>query len=82
MLLDLWFEKVVKPACKGEAYICRIADDFICAFRYKEDAEKFYKALGKRLGKFGLELAEEKTKIISFSRFKKVLKAKVLISWI
>lgn len=25
----------------------------------------------KRLGKFGLELAEEKTKIISFSRFRK-----------
>ncbi|MBZ9685870.1 reverse transcriptase/maturase family protein [Clostridium estertheticum] len=69
--LDLWFEKIVKPACIGETYICRLADDFICAFRYKADAKKFYKVLGKRLGKFKLELAEEKTKIISFSRFRK-----------
>lgn len=70
-VLDLWFEKKVKPRSSGETYICRLADDFICAFRYKEDAERFYNALGNRLGKFGLELAEEKTKIISFSRFRK-----------
>ncbi len=69
--LDLWFEKVVKPRSTGEAYICRMADNFICAFRYKEDAERFYRTLGKRLGKFGLEMAEEKTKIISFTRFRK-----------
>ena len=29
--LDLWFKKVVKPAFKGESYICRLADD--CAPR-------------------------------------------------
>ncbi|TCT11614.1 hypothetical protein EDC18_1191 [Natranaerovirga pectinivora] len=29
------------------------------------------KTLGKRLGKFGLTLAEEKTKMIRFSRFEK-----------
>jgi RNA-directed DNA polymerase len=69
--LDLWFERVVKRVCKGEAYICRAADDFICAFRYKEDAERFYRSLGKRLGKFKLQLAEDKTKIINFSRFNK-----------
>lgn len=69
--LDLWFEKVVKPKSKGEAYICRMADDFVCAFKDKEDAERFYEVLGKRLGKFKLELAGEKTKIVSFSRFTK-----------
>jgi group II intron reverse transcriptase/maturase len=68
--LDLWFKKKVKPSSKGETYICRLADDFICAFRYKEDAQRFYNTLGKRLGKFGLELAEEKTKIVRFSRFR------------
>ncbi len=67
--LDLWFEKIVKAHSKGETYMCRVADDFICAFGYKEDAEKFYNTLGKRLGKFGLKMAEEKTKIIRFSRF-------------
>ena len=70
-VIDLWFEKKVKPACEGESYICRYADDFICAFRYKDDAERFYNALGERLNKFGLELAKEKTNIISFSRFRK-----------
>lgn len=69
--LDLWFEKVVKPRCEGEAYICRFADDFVCAFRYKKDAELFYEELGRRLDKFRLKLAEEKTKIISFGRFRK-----------
>ena len=37
----------------------------------KVDAERFYKVLGKRLDKFKLELAEEKTNILLFSRFKK-----------
>ena len=70
-VLDLWFEKVVRINSEGDSYICRYCDDFICAFRYKQDAERFYKTLGKRLEKFGLEIAEEKTNIISFSRFRK-----------
>ena len=70
-VLDLWFEKKVKPNCKGEIYLCRYADDFICAFRFKEDAEEFYKALIKRLNKFGLSLSPDKTRIIKFSRFEK-----------
>ena len=69
--LDLWFEKVVKPHCQGDAYLCRYADDFVCLFRYKQDAERFYKELGARLGKFELELAPDKTKLLSFSRFRK-----------
>jgi hypothetical protein len=39
-------------------------------FQYQDDAERFYKVLGKRLDKFGLSLAEEKTRMIWFSRFK------------
>ncbi|MCJ7776007.1 MAG: reverse transcriptase domain-containing protein, partial [Desulfobulbaceae bacterium] len=46
----------------------RYADDFICAFQNQKDAERFYKVLGKRMVKFGLALAEEKTRIIRFSR--------------
>jgi Retron-type reverse transcriptase len=66
-VLDEWFEEVVKAHC-GQAYYCRYADDFICAFQSRRDAERFYEVLGKRLGKFGLTLAEEKTRIIRFSR--------------
>jgi RNA-directed DNA polymerase len=69
--LDLWFEKVAKPRCLGDAYLCRYADDYVCLFRYKEDAERFFQSLGPRMGKFGLELASDKTRILSFSRFRK-----------
>lgn len=67
--LDLWFEKVVKPQCGGDAMICRYADDWVCAFRYRDDAERFYRVLPKRLEKFHLEVAPEKTKTLRFSRF-------------
>ncbi|MFZ3580534.1 reverse transcriptase domain-containing protein, partial [Virgibacillus sp. DJP39] len=40
--LDLWFEKVVRKRCKGQAYIVRYADDFVCCFQYKSDADFFY----------------------------------------
>jgi RNA-directed DNA polymerase len=39
-VLDEWFETVVKPRLKGEAYEIRFADDFILCFQYREDAEK------------------------------------------
>jgi RNA-directed DNA polymerase len=65
--LDLWFQEVVVPHCGGEACLIRYADDFVCAFEKQEDAQRFYEVLGKRLGKFGLELSEEKTRIILFS---------------
>ncbi|MCP4601712.1 MAG: group II intron reverse transcriptase/maturase, partial [Proteobacteria bacterium] len=67
-VLDLWFEKVIKPSCRGDALIIRFADDFVCAFQYRDDAERFYELLPKRLGKFGLEIATEKTRILKFSR--------------
>ena len=65
--LDLWFQKVVIPYCKGKAWLVRFADDFVCIFEKEEDAKRFFDVLGKRLGKFGLELSAEKTQIIPFS---------------
>lgn len=67
--LDLWFDKVVTSECRGEAYMIRYADDFVCCFQYKNEAEAFYEDLIERLRKFGLELAGEKSKIIEFGRF-------------
>ena len=58
--LDLWFEKVVKPRCKGEVYLTRFADDFVVNFQYQRDAERLQKNLTNRFTKFGLELAEER----------------------
>ena len=67
-VLDEWFETVVKAHCNGAAYLCRYADDFVCAFQNESDAKRFYKVLGLRLNKYGLSLAEDKTRIIRFSR--------------
>lgn len=68
-VLDLWFEKKIRRQCKGEAYIVRYADDFVCCFQYRDEAEWFYQELISRLKKFNLEIAEDKTKIIPFGRF-------------
>jgi len=67
--LDLWFEKVVKPRCRGDVVLMRYADDFVCCFQYHNDVRRFYDVLGKRLGKFKLELATDKTQVIKFTRF-------------
>ena len=67
-VLDLWFKLDVKVRCKGEAYIVRYADDFVCCFELEEDATRFFKELKERLGKFDLELAEDKSKIIPFGK--------------
>lgn len=68
-VLDDWFETVVKKHCKGAALMIRYADDYVCAFQYKSDAKRFYHVQPKRLKKYGLEVAPEKTALRRFSRF-------------
>ena len=70
-VLDNWFDVMVKRKYKGETYLVRYCDDFVCCFQHKWEAEKFYKELIERFNKFGLELALEKTKILEFGRFAK-----------
>lgn len=40
------------------------ADDFVCCFQYKAEAEQFYRRLTKRMEKFGLELEMSKSRLI------------------
>jgi group II intron reverse transcriptase/maturase len=68
-VLDLWFEKVIRKQCRGDAYMVRYADDSIFCFQHEEEAKAFYLQLKERLSKFKLELADDKTKIIRFGRF-------------
>jgi RNA-directed DNA polymerase len=68
-VLDLWFDKRVKPRAEGPAMIIRYADDFVCAFQHRTDAQRFYEDLGERLAQFGLEVAADKTRILRFCRF-------------
>ena len=53
-VLDLWFEQTVKKYCRGETYIVRYADDFVCMFQNKSDAERYMKALNLRMKRYHL----------------------------
>jgi RNA-directed DNA polymerase len=75
-VLDKWFEVKVKRKCKGEAYLIRYCDDFVCCFQNKWEAEEFYQNLMERFKEFGLELSMEKTKILEFGRFARQNRAK------
>lgn len=68
-VLDLWFEHVVKPRLRGEAYMVRYLDDFVVCFQYRADALRFQDVLQKRLGRFGLTFEPTKTKLVEFGRF-------------
>ena len=67
-VLDMWFDKRIKKNSTGIAEMVRYADDIIFCFQYEEEAKAFYEQLTERLAKFGLELSEEKSKLIKFGR--------------
>ena len=69
VVLDEWFAEVVKPRLKGRAILCRYADDWVCAFQYRDDARRFYDVLPKRLARYELQVEPSKTQIVRFSRF-------------
>jgi len=66
--LDMWIEKSVMSKLKGWAKYVRYADDFLMVFQYEEDAVSVMNALPGRLGKFNLEVAPEKTRVLPFGR--------------
>lgn len=68
-VLIWWFEEKIKPLLRGYAGIVVYADDFVCCFQYKEEAEQFYELLKRRMNNFGLELEESKSRLIEFGRF-------------
>jgi len=67
-VLDSWFVRAVRPNLDGDAAMVRYADDVAVLFERKRDAERFLKALPKRLGKYGLSLHPDKTRLVPFQR--------------
>jgi len=67
-VLDLWFETVVRPRLRGRAMLVRYCDDFLITFEREDDARRVMAALGKRLGRFGLTLHPDKTRLLPFRR--------------
>jgi RNA-directed DNA polymerase len=70
-VLDLWFEREIKPRLRGRAFLIRYADDFVIALEGGQDAERVMAVLPKRMRRFGLALHSEKTRLLAFTRPKK-----------
>jgi RNA-directed DNA polymerase len=66
---DLWITRVVAKQSKGSVLFRRYADDSIVCFERKDDAEAYLREFPVRLGKFGLELAGEKSALVKFNRW-------------
>ena len=66
---DLWVEQWRGRHARGDVIAVRYADDWVAGFQYRDDAERFQRAVAQRLGQFGLKLHPEKTRLIEFGRF-------------
>lgn len=67
--LDDWVSWWRRHRAQGEVYLVRYADDFVMGFQYRADAVRLQEELKQRLAQFGLELHDEKTRLIEFGRF-------------
>ena len=65
---DLWVNRWRKDA-QGEVIAVRYADDAVLGFQKHQDAQQFLMALTQRLGKFGLKVHPDKTRLIRFGRY-------------
>lgn len=67
-VLDHWWVTEVLPRLRGKATLIRYADDFVMVMSSKEDADKVMAALPKRLGRYGLTIHPDKSRLIRFRR--------------
>jgi len=67
-VLDLWFEKRVKPRLRGFAQLIRYADDWVVLFEDPREAEQVKEEMLQRLAEFGLRAHPDKTRIVLFKR--------------
>jgi RNA-directed DNA polymerase len=68
-VFDLWVDVWRKKYARGEVVVIRYADDTILGFQHQADADRFLERFRERLGKFGLELHPDKTRLVEFGRF-------------
>lgn len=67
-VLDVWFEREVRPRLRGRAALVRYADDFVMVFETEADARRVAEVLPKRFEKYGLRLHPEKTRLLRFKK--------------
>lgn len=67
-VLDQWTDQWRQEG-RGDITIVRYADDAIIGFEHEDEAKQYLQDLRERLSVFGLELNEDKTRLIRFGRF-------------
>jgi RNA-directed DNA polymerase len=67
-VFDQWAQRWRKQEARGAVMMVRYADDIVIGYEHREDAERFQEELKERMGRFSLELHEEKTRLIEFGR--------------
>ena len=67
-VLDQWTDQW-RQSGRGEITIVRYADDAILGFEHQGEAERYLRELKEHLCEYGLELNEDKTRLIRFGRF-------------
>jgi group II intron reverse transcriptase/maturase len=67
-VLDMWFEREVRPRLRGRSLLTRYADDAVLLFEYEDDARRVMEVLPKRFERYGLTLHPDKTRLVRFKR--------------
>jgi group II intron reverse transcriptase/maturase len=65
---DLWAVQWRRRRAQGRMITVRYADDLVAGFELESDARAFWDELRARLQRFGLQLHEEKTRLVEFGR--------------
>jgi len=68
-VFDLWVGQWRRRKCSGDMIVVRYADDSVLGFENQRDAERFLSELETRMAHFGLELHDNKTRILEFGRY-------------
>lgn len=66
--LDRWFETAVKPRLRGNATLIRSCDDCMIGCEREDDARRVRAVLETRLGRCGLPLPPDKTRLLPLWR--------------
>ena len=67
-VLDVWFTTEVQPRLRGRSVLVRYADDVVIVVERESDVHRVLDVLPKRLGRFGLTMQPEKSRLVRFVR--------------
>ncbi len=66
-VLDVWFEREIKPQLRGRSGLIRYADDCVLVFEREAEARRVWASLPGRFGAYGLRLHPEITRVVRFT---------------